>query len=259
VDDPDCAAYAEPVDDRDRSLIEGHNRAQIDYFERAGKHAMEPSDSHYVQRQVARLVAFAGLRQGERVLEVGCGMGRYTFPLADRGLVVEGLDLSDVLLGRFQEFDAGRYGIPLHCADVLDPPEELRGRFDAVVGFFTLHHLHDLEGCFRSMRSLVRPHGRIAFLEPNPLNPLYYIQMLVVPGMNWSGDKGILNMREQGVLAVMRAAGLGGGAVERFGFFPPFLVNRSWGPRLENLLERFRPWQPFLPFQLFRGDTPAAT
>jgi SAM-dependent methyltransferase len=238
----------------DRTTLERHNRAQLEYFERAGKHAMRPTDSSYVQRQVDRLVAFAGLAAGERVLDVGCGMGRYTFALADRGLAVEGLDLSEALLDRLREFDGGRYRIPLHCADVLDPPDELRGRFDAVVGFFTLHHLHDLAGCLRAMRSLVRPGGRVVFLEPNPLNPLYYIQMLVVPGMSWSGDRGILTMRQSNVFHAIRAAGLVNPAVERFGFFPPFVVNRRFGTRLEDALERVRLWRSFLPFQLFRAS-----
>jgi SAM-dependent methyltransferase len=238
----------------DRTTLERHNRAQLEYFERAGRHAMRPADSSYVRRQVERLVAFAGLGAGDRVLDVGCGMGRYTFALADRGLAVEGLDLSEALLERLREFDAGRYEIPLHCADVLDPPDELHGRFDAVVGFFTLHHLHDLTGCLRAMRSLTKPGGRVIFLEPNPFNPLYYIQMLVVPGMSWSGDRGILNMREANVFHAMGAAGLANPAVERFGFFPPFVVNRGFGPRLEDVLERVRLWRSFLPFQLFRAE-----
>jgi 2-polyprenyl-3-methyl-5-hydroxy-6-metoxy-1,4-benzoquinol methylase len=237
----------------DPTTLERHNRAQLEYFERAGKHAMRPTDSSYVRRQVDRLLAFAGLAGGDRVLDVGCGMGRYTFALADRGLAVEGLDLSEQLLERLREFDAGRYRIPLHCADVLDPPAELEGRFDAVVGFFTLHHLHDLTGCLRAMRSLVKPEGRVVFLEPNPLNPLYYVQMLVVPGMSWSGDRGILNMRESKVFDAMNAAGLANPAAERFGFFPPFVVNRSFGPRLEDAFERVRLWRSVLPFQLFRA------
>jgi 2-polyprenyl-3-methyl-5-hydroxy-6-metoxy-1,4-benzoquinol methylase len=238
----------------DRTTLERHNRAQLEYFERAGRHAMRPTDSSYVRRQVDRLVAFAGLGAGERVLDVGCGMGRYTFALADRGLAVEGLDLSETLLERLREFDAGRYGIPLHRADVLAPPAELHGRFDAVVGFFTLHHLHDLTGCLRATRSLVQPGGRVVFLEPNPLNPLYYVQMLVVPGMSWSGDRGILSMRESGVFRAMEAAGLENPAAERFGFFPPFVVNRAFGPRLEDAFERVRLWRSVLPFQLFRAS-----
>jgi SAM-dependent methyltransferase len=237
---------------------EAHNRAQIAYFEHAGKHAMQPSFAPYVQRQVDWLVRFAALEPGDHVLDVGCGMGRYTFALADRGVVVEGLDLSEALLERLRAYDNGRYAIPLHCGDVLHPPSELRERFDAVVGFFTLHHVHDLVGCLQSMRTLARPGGRIAFLEPNPLNVLYYVQMLVVPGMSWKGDKGILNMRPGNVFQAMEKAGLENLAVERFGFFPPFVTNRPWGAQLETFLEGIRLWSRFLPFQLFRGDVPAA-
>jgi SAM-dependent methyltransferase len=236
---------------------EAHNRAQIEYFERAGKHAMQPSFAPYVQRQVEHLVRFAGLEPGERVLDVGCGMGRYTFALADRGLVVEGLDLSEALLERLRTFDDGRYGIRTHRGDILHPPQELRGGFDALVGFFTLHHLHDVLGCLQSMRALTKPRGRIVFLEPNPLNVLYYIQMLVVPGMSWKGDKGILNMREGTVFEAMETAGLENFALERFGFFPPFVTNRPWGPHLEARFERVRLWNRLLPFQLFRADVPA--
>jgi SAM-dependent methyltransferase len=185
-------------------------------------------------------------------------MGRYTFALADRGFVVEGLDLSEGLLERLRAYDNGRYGIPVHCGDVLHPPKELGGSFDALVGFFTLHHLHDLVGCLQSMRALTRPGGRIVFLEPNPLNVLYYVQMLVVPGMSWKGDKGIINMRRSSVFEAMESAGLENLALERFGFFPPFVTNRPWGSQLETLFEGIRLWSRFLPFQIFRGDVPAA-
>ena len=235
-----------------------HNRAQIEYFERAGKHAMQPSFAPYVQRQVDQLIAFAVLKPGDRVLDVGCGMGRYTFALADRGLAVEGLDLSQALLERFRAYDNGRYGIPLHCGDILHPPRELSRTFDAIVGFFTLHHLHDLLGCFQSMHTLTKPGGRIVFLEPNPLNLLYYVQMLVVPGMSWKGDRGILNMRQPNVFRAMGSAGLENVSLHRFGFLPPFVTNRRWGPRLERGFESLRVWNRFLPFQLFRGDVPPA-
>jgi SAM-dependent methyltransferase len=237
--------------------IERHNEAQLEYFERAGKRAMRPSATPYVRRQVDQLVRFGELSEGERVLEVGCGMGRYTFDLAGRGLQVEGLDLSEELLRRFRAFDDGRYDIALHCADILAPPPGLEGRFDAVVGFFTLHHLHDLPASFRAMGGLLRPGGRIVFLEPNPLNVLYYIQMLAVPGMSWQGDKGILRMRPQIVFGAMADAGLTAVSLRRFGFFPSFVTNRRFGARAEDALQAVPLWRRFLPFQLFRGDSHA--
>jgi SAM-dependent methyltransferase len=231
-----------------------HNRLQIEYFEHAGKEAMRPTSTPYVERQVDALIRFAGLAEGDHVLDVGCGMGRYTLPLAERGFAVEGVDLSRTLLDRLEAFAAGRHEIPLHCADILELPESLDRTFDAAVGFFTLHHLHDLPASFAAMARLVRPGGRIAFLEPNPLNVLYYVQLAVAPGMSWDGDKGILNMRPRTVFGAMEEAGFTGPALERFGLFPPFAANRPLGARLERRLERVRLWRKILAFQLFRGD-----
>jgi len=234
----------------------GHNRVQRAYFEDRPKPRMVPVDTPYLRRHVDQLIARVGLEPGARVLDVGCGMGRYTIPLADRGFAVEGLDISPVLLDALRGFDGGRDRIALHVADVADPPEELKRRFDAVIGFFALHHVHDLEACFRGMRQLVKPGGSVAFLEPNPLNPLYYIQMAVMPGMSWEGDGGIIRMRPRRVLGAMRTAGLTPEGVSRFGFLPPFAANTRVGAAAERSLERVRLWQAALPFQLFVARAP---
>jgi hypothetical protein len=56
----------------------------------------------------------------------------------------------------------------------------------------------------------------------------------------------------------MAHAGLRELRVERFGFFPPQLADRPWGPRLEHRLEHISALGPVLPFQLFGGVAPAA-
>jgi len=150
-----------------RETLEEHNRRQRSYFERTRKRTMEPVRTPYVCRQVEEVMRAAQLAPSHHVLEVGCGMGRHTLGLAERGVQVEGFDLSPVLLERLWRSDGGRYNIPLHCGDVLRPPPELKERFDAVVGFFTLHHLYDVGRCLEAMVRLLRPGGRLVFLEPN--------------------------------------------------------------------------------------------
>ncbi len=231
-----------------------HNKKQIDYFDRSKRTAMVPVDSPYLNRHLDEALRRAGVRPEERVLEIGCGMGRYTLLLAHRRYAVEGMDISPGLLDRLRGFDGGRHAIPLHCADIAEPPADLEGKFDVALGLFTLHHVHDMAACFAGIRRVLRPGGRVLFLEPNGYNPLFYIQIAVTPGMTWEGDGGIVRMRRGPVFQAMEKAGFTRLSIERFGFFPPFLANRRWGRRIESVLERVPLWRPLLPFQMFRGE-----
>lgn len=229
-----------------------HNETQREYFASRVPPTMVPRDTPYVQRQIDQLLGAIALAPDARVLEIGCGMGRYTIPMAKRGVAVEGLDLTPELLERLRSFEGGET-VPLHCADILDAPPAVHGAFDAVVGFFMLHHLHDLEGSFAAVARLLKPEGRVAFVEPNPFNPLYYMQITLSPGMTWKGDKGILEMRRGLISEAMRRGGLELTGVKRFGFFPPFLANRGPAQRIERMIESIGLLEPVLPFQLFSG------
>jgi len=104
------------------------------------------------------------------------------------------------------------------------------------------------------MARFLKPGGRLVFLEPNPYNPLYYLQMLITPDITWQGDGGMVRMRRAMIRRAMEQAGLVSFTLRRFGFFPPFLTNRPWGSRLEKFLERVPVWRTLLPFQLFQGE-----
>jgi glycosyltransferase involved in cell wall biosynthesis len=150
------------------SQLDAHNEVQRSYYANAAKPNLVPRRSRYLERHVDELVDFAGLRPGDRVLEVGCGMGRYMLILAERGFRMEGIDISPELLEGLRRHAAGRFDISLHEADIVNPPAGLAGQFDAVVGLFALHHLHEVGVCIRSMAGLLVPGGTVAFLEPNP-------------------------------------------------------------------------------------------
>jgi len=230
-----------------------HNAGQLRYYADGRKPNMVPRRSRYLDRQVDELLAFAALRPPDRILEVGCGMGRYTLNLADRGLRVDALDLSAPLLERLRGFARPDQDIATHHADIVDPPPELVGQFDGVVGFFVLHHLHDVAASVAAMTRLLAPGGRLAFLEPNAYNPLYYAQMVIRPTMSWEGDRGVTRMRRGPLVDAMRGAGIRDPWFERFGFFPPFVADRAGAIAFERRIERISPLGPVLPFQLVGG------
>jgi SAM-dependent methyltransferase len=233
-----------------------HNIEQRTYFEATLKKTMVPADTPYLRRHVEELIRFGGLSSGDRVLEVGCGMGRYTLLLARRGLRVDAMDLSAVLLDRLREYAGPGFAGTLHAADIEAPPPGLTGPYDSVIALFALHHMENLPNAFTSMYRLVKPGGRVVFLEPNPYNPLFYVQMLVTPSMTWKGDGGIIKMRRRVIFDALRAAGFTEPAMARFGFLPPFVVNHAAGANAEAALERVPLWRALLPFQLFRARRP---
>lgn len=237
----------------DSDSVARHNTYQKEYFDHGGRATLDPTGSVYLRRHVEQMMSFAGIQAGDRVLEVGCGLGRYTFILAELGVRVEGLDLSPSLIEQLGQINAGRYDLPVHAHDLVDSPPNMFGRYDAVIGFFVLHHVHDLQSCLSTATQLVREGGKVAFLEPNPANPLYYVQIASTRGMAWNAERGMLKMTERRLVPAMLEAGLAGLSTHRFGFFPPFVANLPGAARIESLIQRITPLEPILPFQLFGG------
>ena len=106
---------------------------------------MVPVDSYYVNRHADKMIELSGIKQTDKILEVGCGMGKFTFPLLKRGFKITGLDLSPFLLQKLLEHNNNLFNIDLICSDILEIPSEYDEQFDYVIGFFTLHHFLQLE------------------------------------------------------------------------------------------------------------------
>ena len=233
-----------------------HNDEQVAYF--TGRHlprmTVDRSSTPYTTRQLQAVMAAADIRPGDRVLDIGCGLGKYTLGLAAEGVDVTGLDLTPALVDALHEQAPD---VPAVVGDIVDPPRELHGAFDVVTGFFVLHHVADLVGAMRGVRTVLRPGGRAAFCEPNPLFPGYYLQITLTPGMTWQGDGGILEMRHTLLSRAATSAGLEDFATARFGAFPPALANRAVGRRIESWVERVPGWDRVAAFQLFTTRAPS--
>ena len=87
-------------------------------------------------QQVNFLVERLQLQSGMRVLDLCCGQGRHSVPLAQRGLRVTGQDLSEYLLGQAkQSAKAAGVDIEFVHRDMRDIQQT--DEFDAVINMFT--------------------------------------------------------------------------------------------------------------------------
>jgi SAM-dependent methyltransferase len=92
--------------------------------------------SERTQRDVDGIVDLLDLPQGSSILDLCCGHGRHAIPLAQRGYMVTGLDLSEVFL-REAEKEALAKGLHIDWlhGDMRNIPFE--NEFDAVINIFT--------------------------------------------------------------------------------------------------------------------------
>lgn len=106
------------------------------------------------------------LQNGQTALSVADGEGRNSVWLAEQGLQVSAIEISDVAVEKARHLAAGRHvEVDFVLADMLAPdwpPAEYRDSFDWVIGIF-IQFVGPLarERQFAVMKELTRPGGRI--------------------------------------------------------------------------------------------------
>ena len=95
------------------------------------------TDNHRPWRGVSD-IGDVPFREGDRVLEVGCGNGKTVLALSKRGFRVTGVDFSETAIGMCRDTmpSAGEFV----CASVTELPFE-DSSFDGAVAFHVLEHL----------------------------------------------------------------------------------------------------------------------
>lgn len=119
----------------------------------------------------------ASFLRGKRVLEIGCGMGKYVRTVADAGAEAFGLDLSHSLERARREL-GDRRNAHLVRGNILEPPFRA-GAFDFVYSVGVLHHTPDCHQAFLRSSELVREDGHLAvWLYPTERQTTTYARLV---------------------------------------------------------------------------------
>ena len=102
---------------------------------------------------------------GERILDAGCGTGRYFPALRPAECRVFGLDFS---LGMLRVARRKHPGVPLVLADLQRTWPFRDGAFDAVLCALVGEHLQRLDTVFGETRRVLVPGGRVVFSVYHP-------------------------------------------------------------------------------------------
>ncbi|MGD0820400.1 MAG: class I SAM-dependent methyltransferase [Desulfomonilia bacterium] len=110
------------------------------------------------------------VRQGQTVLDIGCGMGHFSIGMArmvgERGRVIA-LDLQDQMLDRVRrraEKQRLSDRLILHKGEVAGL--DMRGEVDFALAFWMVHEVPDQHAFFQSVKGLLKPDGRLLMAEP---------------------------------------------------------------------------------------------
>lgn len=186
------------------SLAEYWNQRALDYAGRGAglravcSYGMPSFYNGYIQvTQQLALARYLEVPPGTSVLDIGCGIGRWSRRLARRGANVVGVDLAPAMIDEARRRSAG---IPIDYR-VADLRELDLGRaFDVILAVTVLQHILDEREFARAVANVARhlaPRGRAVLLEAAPTRS------------NPACDTAVFRARTAGqYLAAFRQAGL---------------------------------------------------
>ena len=116
--------------------------------------------------RVQAILKFLGDIEGKKILDVGCGKGRFSKILVDKKAVVTGIDLSDKLL-EVAKKNIEDVNFVIGSTTNLKFQDNL---FDCIICIETLEHVPDTKKAVEEMLRVLKEGGKIIIIDKNKLS-----------------------------------------------------------------------------------------
>lgn len=166
--------------------------------------------------EMNHLSSTLGLPKESKLVDFGCGSGRLSLYFLSQGYHVTAVDISRASLinlkSIYKKLRKPGWG-------KLTVSSRLSGSgFDAVVGSDVLHHIN-IKNVLPKIYFVLKPGGKIAFSEPNPLNIFWYIHYFIKQ-IPWKIESGILQNTNSNLNYLLKTNLFKNRNISGHGFFP---------------------------------------
>ncbi len=161
---------------QDSANIELFGRLAEDWWDPDGQskllHRINPARLGYVREQIVRHFGLSAGRRdalaGLTALDVGCGAGLLTEPLARMGAAVEGLDAgADVIRVAQSHARQSRLSIGYSVGEVAEFAHSHAARYDFITCLEVIEHVADIKQFLESIAAMLKPGGLLIYSTPN--------------------------------------------------------------------------------------------
>ena len=183
----------------------------------------------------------------ERAIEIGAGMGRFSAPIvkefAETTIVEPVKDYTDILKQKFSKEQV--LIVNTSAEDFLSKQTNLSPSI--VFCFHLMHHLAYKQRQF-IYQFVKRTGSKGVLVEPNPFNPLIFLQTLLNPDMSITEEIQYMSLTHKRYKKEMDRSGLSITSYKRICFFPPFFSNFLLRKFSNYFLRSFEMFNFIIPF-----------